>query len=279
MSLVGTEGTGPERNTSWGGSSNTSWGGSSNTSWGGSSNTSWGGGRGRAVIAALALALPVLAALPFAAHSTNSHAQHTAALQVSAGAPGRLGGGPSPFSSATGRINVRELSGGKFVGNGKGQTIAVLDSGVNDVPGLAGRVIQGADFTGSGPADVYGHGTFVATLAAGNGRAADGNTTGIQGMAPDARIVSVKVADNAGRSTVGRVVAGLAWVIQHRAQYGITVVNMSLQEANPGSYLNDPVDALAEAAWFSGITVVASSGNDATTVQAGPGNDPFVITV
>src|SRR4051795_9423861 len=98
MSLVGTEstgtgGTGPERNTSWGGSSNTSWGGSSNTrwggssktSWGGSSNTSWGGGRGRAVIAALALALPVLAALPFAAHSTDSHAQHTAALQVSAG--------------------------------------------------------------------------------------------------------------------------------------------------------------------------------------------------
>src|SRR4051794_31790947 len=170
MSLVGTEGTGPERNTSWGGSSNTSWGGSSNTSWGGSSNTSWGGssntswggGRGRAVIAALALALPVLAALPFAAHSTNSQAQHTAALQVSAGAPVRLDGAPSPFSSATGRINVRELSGGKFVGNGKGQTIAVLDSGVNDVPGLTGRVIQGADFTGSGPADVYGHGTFVA---------------------------------------------------------------------------------------------------------------------
>src|SRR3954453_1002896 len=203
MSLVGTEGTGPERNTSWGGSSNTSWGGSSNTSWGGSSNTSWGGssntswggGRGRTVIAALAVALPVLAALPFAAHSSGARTPHSAALQVSPGAPVRLDGAPSPFSSTSGRINVRDLAGGKFVGNGKGQTIAVLDSGVNDVPGLAGRVIQGADFTGTGPADVYGHGTFVAALAAGNGRAADGSASGIQGMAPNARIVSVKVAD------------------------------------------------------------------------------------
>src|SRR3954462_2216970 len=71
MSLAGTEGQGPESNTSWGGSSNTSWGGSSNTSWGGSSNTSWGGssntswggGRGRAAMTALAIVLPLPAAL------------------------------------------------------------------------------------------------------------------------------------------------------------------------------------------------------------------------
>src|SRR3954447_3725750 len=115
MSLAGTEGQGPEHNTSWGGSSNTSWGGSSNTSWGGSSNTSWGGGPGRAAIAALALALPVLAALPFAAHgSASSHAPHNAAL-VSPGAPVQLDGVPSPAVSVTGRLNVRELSGAKFV--------------------------------------------------------------------------------------------------------------------------------------------------------------------
>src|SRR5436305_2950739 len=84
MSLEGTEGQGLARNTSWGGSSNTSWGGSSNTSWGGSavvsrantswggsSNTSWGGGRGRAAMTALAIVLPLLAALPImrAAHT------------------------------------------------------------------------------------------------------------------------------------------------------------------------------------------------------------------
>src|SRR5436309_7176413 len=243
MSLAGTENSdGMSRNTSWGGSSNTSWGGSSNTSWGGSSNTSWGGGRARAGIAALALALPVLAALPFATGSHSSSSAHPAAQGTGSNAAVVLDGAAMPQVGGTGTLNVRELLGASYLGSGYGQTIAVLDSGVNEVPGLAGRVIQGADFTGTGPQDDYGHGTFVATLAAGNGRAADGSTTGIQGMAPDARIVSVKVADNAGRSTVGRVVAGLAWVIQHRAQYGITVVNMSLQEANPGSYLNDPVD-------------------------------------
>src|SRR3954452_16397083 len=80
MSLAGTEGQGPERNTSWGGSSNTSWGGSSNTSWGGSSNTSWGGssstswggGRGRAAMAALAIVLPLLAALPLLGQAVHS---------------------------------------------------------------------------------------------------------------------------------------------------------------------------------------------------------------
>src|SRR5947209_7179817 len=96
MSLAGHEGHGAfARNTSWGGSSNTSWGGSSNTSWGGSSNTSWGGGRGRAAIAALALALPVLAALPFAGHSASGHAAHTAALAPTS-APVRLDGAPTP---------------------------------------------------------------------------------------------------------------------------------------------------------------------------------------
>src|SRR5437764_4968943 len=97
MTLAGTEGQGPERNTSWGGSANTSWGGSSNTSWCGSSNTSWGGGRGRAMVAGLAaLMLPVLAALPFAGHVGRAHTSHSVALQTSADAPVRLDGAPTP---------------------------------------------------------------------------------------------------------------------------------------------------------------------------------------
>src|SRR5207245_11445695 len=111
------------------------------------------------------------------------------------------------------------------------------------------------------------------------GRAADGSATGITGLAPAARVVSVKVADSRGRSTVGQVVAGLAWVVQHRAAYGINVVNLSLSESQASSYLTDPLDALVEAAWFSGMTVVASSGNDGSTVTSAPGNDPFAITV
>src|SRR4029079_14993847 len=94
-----------------------------------------------------------------------------------------------------------------------------------------------------------------------------------------ARIISVKVADDRGRSTVGQVVAGLSWVVQHRVQYGINVVNLSLSESQASSYLTDPLDALVEAAWFSGITVVASSGNDGSKVVSAPGNDPYALTV
>ena len=287
MSLAGQNDEAAERNTSWGGSSNTSWGGSSNTSWGGSSNTSWGGssntswggGRGRAAIAALAVVLPVLAALPFAGHVTSTRGTGVAAASA-ADAPVNLDAAPAPHIASTGTINVRDLLGASYLGNGAGQTIAVLDSGVNEVPGLAGRVIQGVDLTGTGFNDDYGHGTFVASLIAGNGRSDNGNSnTGILGVAPGARIVSVKVAGANGASTVGRVVAGLDWVIKHRAQYGITVVNMSLAEASPRSYFVDPVDALAEAAQFAGMSVVASAGNEGSTVMAAPGNDPFVTTV
>ena len=315
---------GGSSNTSWGGSSNTSWGGSANTSWGGSSNTSWGGGRGRAAMTALAVVLPLLAVLPFArpAHTervvvVGAHASQalrnvgasnvsllangvavgrtsdagsaslrSSGYRVAADTPVHLDSVSLPQMSASGRYSVRDLTSAGYLGGGVGQTIAVVDSGVNAVPALSGRVIQGADFTGTGMNDDYGHGTFVASLAAGNGAssgsgAGNGNQTGIVGVAPSARIVSVKVADGLGRSTVGRVVAGLAWVIQHRAQYGITVVNLSLSEATPSSYLTDPVDALAEAAYFSGMTVVASAGNDGSTqtVDAAPGNDPFVLTV
>jgi len=313
---------GGSSNTSWGGSSNTSWGGSAvasraNTSWGGSSNTSWGGGRGRAAMTALAIVLPLLAALPImrAAHTervvvvganassalrgaggshisllTNgvavgrasaaaSASLRTHGYRVAADAPVQLDAVPAPQTSSTGRLSVRELTNANLFGNGAGQDIAVVDSGVNAVAGLTGRVIQGADFTGTGSNDGYGHGTFVASLAAGNGRAADGSQTGIQGVAPSARIISVKVADDRGRSTVGQVVAGLSWVVSHRAQYSIDVVNLSLSESQASSYLTDPLDALVEAAWFSGVTVVASSGNDGSAVTSAPGNDPFAITV
>src|SRR4051812_9384687 len=308
---------GGSSNTSWGGSSNTSWGGSANTSWGGSSNTSWGGGRGRAAMTALAVVLPLLAVLPFArpahterivvvgAHASSALRQaggsqislltngvavgrasaatnaslRSHGYRVAADAPVQLDAVPAPQMSSTGRLSVRDLTNGSLLGSGYGQDIAVVDSGVNAVAGLTGRVIQGADFTGTGSNDGYGHGTFVASLAAGNGRAADGSQTGVQGVAPSARIISVKVADERGRSTVGQVVAGLSWVVSHRAQYSIDVVNLSLSESQASSYLTDPLDALVEAAWFSGITVVASSGNDGSTVTSAPGNDPFAITV
>jgi serine protease AprX len=188
--------------------------------------------------------------------------------------------GPEP----TRRLSVRELLAlpnwqGRG-GTGAGVTVAVIDSGVDEVPGLAGRVIHGANFTDEGSADRYGHGTFDAGLIAGDGTGDDGSDTGIAGVAPQARIISVKVADSHGRSTIGRVALGLAWVISHRSAYGIDIANLSMSTAVPMSYDVNPLNALAEAAWFSGVTVLVSSGNGGqNTVSSAPANDPFVITV
>ncbi|HET7529870.1 MAG TPA: S8 family serine peptidase [Mycobacteriales bacterium] len=307
---------GGSSNTSWGGSSNTSWGGTASTSWGGSSNTSWGGGRGRAAMTALAVVLPLLAVLPFArpatthrvvvvgahagqalhrvgatdvslltngvavgrASATASGSLRSSGFKVAPDSPVQLDGAPAfPQGPDTGgRLSVRDVTGAALLGTGKGETIAVIDSGVNNSPAFGRRLVQGADFTGTGFDDGYGHGTFVASLAAGAGGRA---SNGIEGVAPGARVVSVKVADSRGRSTVGQVVAGLAWVIQHRADYDIDVVNLSLSAKHASSYLTDPLDALVEAAWFSGMTVVASAGNDGGPVDSAPGNDPFVLTV
>ncbi|MHB8452953.1 MAG: S8 family serine peptidase [Mycobacteriales bacterium] len=180
----------------------------------------------------------------------------------------------------TGRLSAADLAGtgGKHHA-GSGITVAVIDSGVDQVPALAGRVIQGPDFTGTGPQDNYGHGTFLAGLIAGNGQDANGNQTGLRGVAPGADILSIKVTDANGQSTVGTVVKAISWVIANAAQDHIRVMNLSLGAPAPGqSYDTLPLDAAVEAAWMSGITVVTSAGNNTPTVVDSPANDPFVIT-
>jgi serine protease AprX len=203
-------------------------------------------------------------------------------LAVAPDAPVSLDGtGAAGSADSDGRrFSVRELTGAAQSNlDGSGVTVAVVDSGVDKVPGLAGRVVHGVDLTQSGNADRYGHGTFVAGLIAGNGVGANGVQTGIKGVAPAARIVSVKVADDRGRSSVGKLTLGLAWVLRNADAYGIDVVNLSLSTDRSASYDLSPVNALVEAAWFSDLVVVASAGNGNTRVTAAPGNDPYAITV
>src|SRR6202008_3913174 len=76
------------------------------------------------------------------------------------------------------------------------------------------------------------------------------------------------------------VMAGLLWVLAHQKDRHIGVVNLSLTETTPSSYLSSPLDAVVELLWRSGVTVVVSSGNKGpNTTSYAPANDPFVITV
>ena len=104
------------------------------------------------------------------------------------------------------------------------------------------------------------------------------------GGAPNAQLVDVRTADGNGESLTSDVIAGIDWILAHRAQYGIRVVNLSMVGNTQTSFLSDPLNKAVERLWFSGIVVVAAAGNNGTgtgevDMSAAPGNDPFVITV
>ncbi len=178
---------------------------------------------------------------------------------------------------------------------GKGVGVAVIDTGIQgNLPDF--RVSQ-SDATSrviatavTNPAattanDTFGHGTHVAGLIAGNGTnlpASDPNYGKYAGSAPDANLIGIKASDDLGNASVLDVIDGLQFVIDKKADYNIRVVNLSLKSTIAESYKTDPLDAAVEAAWNSGIVVVAAAGNGGSAPDAvsyAPANDPYVITV
>lgn len=163
---------------------------------------------------------------------------------------------------------------------GRGVTVAVLDTGIDNLPDFSGRLIGGVDLTGGNNPfqDSYGHGTFVAGLIAGNGASSGGQYSG---EAPGASLVSIKVAGANGTTDLAGLILGLQWAVDHRGSYGIKVLNMSLGFQSAVSTVINPLDQAVQAVWGSGIAVIVSAGNSGPfngTVLS-PGDDPLVITV
>jgi serine protease AprX len=163
---------------------------------------------------------------------------------------------------------------------GQGVTVAVLDSGITpdaDLVQPSNRIlvrVNFADQLGSAD-DPGGHGTHVAGTIAGNGTRSAGEYLGV---APGANLVDVRVLDANGNGRASSVILGIQWALDHRAQYNIRVLNLSLGAPAPGSYRLDPVAAAAEMAWLRGLVVVAAAGNSGGAPDS-PGADPYVITV
>jgi subtilisin family serine protease len=132
--------------------------------------------------------------------------------------------------------------------------------------------------------DPYGHGTHVASVAAGRSASDTRNTTGI---APAANLIDVKVLDDNGTGQISDVLAGIDWVVMNAKALNIRVINLSLAADSTESYLTDPLCRAVRAAAAAGITVVVAAGNfghDAYGRErygsiGAPGNDPSVITV
>jgi serine protease AprX len=167
--------------------------------------------------------------------------------------------------------------------DGRGVDVALVDSGVVPVRSLAepGRVVYGPDFSAerSDPdlrnLDTFGHGTHLAGLIAGRD-----TITGFTGVAPGARLVSVKIAGADGETDLARVLMALDWIRRnHDAPgYNIRVVNLSL--GVPGDdYRSDVLAYAVEQLWQCGIVVVAAAGNNGKKARVldMPADDPFVI--
>ncbi len=170
---------------------------------------------------------------------------------------------------------------------GAGVDVAVIDTGVNSVPGLAsaGKVVDAVDLSFDAPSanvryrDVHGHGTNMAGIIAGDG--SGGTMT--MGVAPKARIINVKVGAGDGSVDASQVIAALDWVVQNKTAQGrnIRVVNLSYDTDAVTDYRTDPLSYAVENAWKAGIVVVVSGGNDGRGAKTlgNPARNPFVIAV
>jgi subtilisin family serine protease len=173
---------------------------------------------------------------------------------------------------------------------GTGQTIAVIDTGIDYAhPALGGgfgsgfKVVGGYDFVDDDddPMDTYGHGTGVAGVIAADEFVLDGRI--YRGIAPQARLLALRI-DQANEPVPDeRIEEALDWVIAKRKTFGITVVNISFgygsfADAEVSPIFGDELKSLKDA----GVFIVASSGNNGVSDPPGvqyPAADPSAYAV
>lgn len=158
--------------------------------------------------------------------------------------------------------------------------VAVLDTGIYPHVDFDNRIIAFADMVGKGrlPYDDNSHGTHVAGIIGGSGRASAGR---FKGMAPDCNIVAVKVLDKFGNGKVGNVLRGIEWVIKNAWKYNIRVLNLSFGATDTNGTSEKLLIAAVEQAWDRHIVVVTAAGNEGPDIGSVtvPGISKKVITV
>lgn len=152
---------------------------------------------------------------------------------------------------------------------GKGITVAVLDTGVeDDHPDLVGNVLPGKDMikfgARRGDRTWARHGTAMAGIIAGHGHG-PGNGDGVMGIAPEAKILPVRVILEDGDSARGKARAtrgnALAEGIRWAADQGADVINLSLGDDSASAHPEPSEDEAVQYALKKGAAVVASAGN------------------
>ena len=172
--------------------------------------------------------------------------------------------------------------------DGSGVGIAIIDTGIAEIPDFAGRIVAHQDMSSeANNVDGVGHGTFLAGLAAGDGAmSATGSKRALtyphRGVAPGAHLIDVKVASANGDTNLITILAALQWVHHNRNIYDIDVVNLSFGTVSEQATNIDPLNFAVQQLWRDGIVVVTAAGNlgeQGSRTITKPADDPFVITV
>lgn len=174
-------------------------------------------------------------------------------------------------------MNLEKLTQGK----GENITIAFIDTGINmhlDFVSPKNRIIMFKDFVNfkTTPYDDNGHGTFITSVACGNGMC---SAKKYEGVAPKANIISLKALDKNGETGAFTILEAMQWVHENHKKYNIRVVCMSF--GSEALTENDPLTRGAEVLWNDGIVVVAAAGNsgpESETIKS-PGVSTKIITV
>src|SRR3954447_10418594 len=177
---------------------------------------------------------------------------------------------------------------------GKDVTVAVIDTGIAPVPGLAAtdKVLNGPDLSFDGQAagsryvDGFGHGTHMAGIIAGEDPGFDTKHPDpalFAGVAPDAKLLNMKVGAADGGADVSQVIAALDWVVEHRKDHGmnVRVINLAYGTESVQRWQVDPLARAVENAWKAGLVVVTAAGNAGLGAPSllMPAVDPHVLAV
>lgn len=185
---------------------------------------------------------------------------------------------------------------------GANVSVAIVDTGVDDRGVLPNqhhvsvddmdddiftwdpKFIAGVDYTAAviitdgsfNPDDLAGHGTHCAGIAIGTGDGA--GEYEYRGIAPQARLVDVKVLEDIGAGFMGNFISGVEWCVDHKDEFNIRVLSMSLG-ASYNSNGNDAASQAVNAATEAGIISVIASGNDGARLIPPPASADTAIVV
>lgn len=163
---------------------------------------------------------------------------------------------------------------------GKDIGVCFLDTGIADHPDFKGRIQVFTDFIAGkkNPYDDNGHGTHVAGILCGDGSVSGGK---YKGVAPDCRIIAVKVLDRFGNGNKEDVLRAFQWILQNYRKFRIRIVNISVGTVYKTRYDHHILIQGVEELWDQGLVVVAAAGNQGPKPGSitAPGSSRKVITV